>query len=254
MSTTVVYYVNNPVSGTEYWAPLWNGVVSSGETLSVTATTYNGTNGGGGTRVVSSIEAILWDQTTNGQAGSFTANNVFSVTTSNGSTNGHSMKCAVKYTGNGVGSIKLVMTYSSSTPFTPTTPTFTPSSGTTGSSVTITGTRFTDATSVKFNGVGASFTINSDTQITATVPGSATTGVIQVGNPAGSANSSGNFTVTAGSTPAMHINTGTPGSPSWASGTVKVNTGTPGSPVWTAPSLIQVNTGTPASPVWTTAT
>jgi hypothetical protein len=251
MSTTVTYYINNPVSGTQYWAPLWNGVVSSGESLSVTATCYNGTNGGGGTRSVTSVTAILWDQTSNSQAGSFTFSGGFQATTSNGSTSGHYMKCSAKYSGSGVGSIKVVMTYSSSTAFTPTTPSFSPTSGTTGSSVTITGSRFTDATGVSFNGVGAAFTINSDTQITATVPGSATTGLVNVSNPAGNANSSSSFTVTVGgSTPSGHIYGGS----SWATGAVKVNTGTPSTPVWTAPSAVQVNTGTPSSPVWTTAT
>lgn len=64
-----------------------------------------------------------------------------------------------------------------------------PSVATTGQSVVITGTQFTYASSVTINGASASFTINADTQITATVPAGATpgAGTIVVTNPAGSA-------------------------------------------------------------------
>jgi predicted extracellular nuclease len=64
--------------------------------------------------------------------------------------------------------------------------------------VTITGTNFTSASSVAFNGTSASFTVNSSTQITATVPTGATTGTIGVIAPGGLATSSGSFTVTSG--------------------------------------------------------
>jgi hypothetical protein len=47
---------------------------------------------------------------------------------------------------------------------------FSPPSDSVGSAVTITGTGFTQTTGVKFNGTAARFTLNSDTQITATVP------------------------------------------------------------------------------------
>jgi uncharacterized repeat protein (TIGR03803 family)/YD repeat-containing protein len=48
--------------------------------------------------------------------------------------------------------------------------TFTPASAPVGSPVVITGTNFTEATRVTFNGVLADFTVNSPTQITAIVP------------------------------------------------------------------------------------
>lgn len=73
---------------------------------------------------------------------------------------------------------------------------FNPPSGPVGTTVTITGTSFTGATSVNFNGVTATFKVNSDTQITATVPTGATTGPITVTTPGGTATSSTNFTVT----------------------------------------------------------
>jgi predicted extracellular nuclease len=63
--------------------------------------------------------------------------------------------------------------------------------------VTLTGTGFISASSVTFNGTSASFTVNSDTSVTATVPGGATTGPIAVIAPGGLATSATNFTVSA---------------------------------------------------------
>lgn len=64
-------------------------------------------------------------------------------------------------------------------PTCPTISSFTPSSGAVGSTVTITGSNFTDVTAVRFaNNVSAQFTVNSATQITAIVPSGAVTGVI----------------------------------------------------------------------------
>jgi hypothetical protein len=78
----------------------------------------------------------------------------------------------------------------------PTISSFTPTNGPAGTNVTITGTGLTGATSVTFNGVAASYTVNSPTRITATVPTGATSGPISVTAPGGSATSSGAFTVT----------------------------------------------------------
>src|SRR5260221_416317 len=72
---------------------------------------------------------------------------------------------------------------------------FTPASGTMGTTVTITGTSFTGATAVTFFRVPASFTVNSDTQITATVPGGALSGWISVHRADGTTWSNSNFTV-----------------------------------------------------------
>ena len=73
--------------------------------------------------------------------------------------------------------------------------TFSPSSGAPLTSITVTGTTFTGATAVKFNGLAATFTVNSSTQITATVPANATTGPISVTTPGGTATSAASFTV-----------------------------------------------------------
>src|SRR5437588_3467332 len=73
---------------------------------------------------------------------------------------------------------------------------FAPTSGPVGTSVTISGTNFTGATAVRFNGTSASFTVNSASAITATVPSGATTGPLSVTTAGGTASSAGSFTVT----------------------------------------------------------
>ena len=79
----------------------------------------------------------------------------------------------------------------------PTITSFAPTGGPVGTSVTITGTNFTGAMAVTFNGVNANFAASSDTAIQATVPAGATTGLVSVTTPVGTANSSSPFTVTA---------------------------------------------------------
>ncbi len=78
---------------------------------------------------------------------------------------------------------------------TPSIKTFSPTSGTVGTSVVITGMSLTQATAVKFGTVAATFTVNSDTQVTATVPTGAVTAKISITTPGGTATSTTNFTV-----------------------------------------------------------
>jgi hypothetical protein len=71
---------------------------------------------------------------------------------------------------------------------------FSPGSGPAGTSVTISGSGFTDVSAVKFNGVAAtSPSIDSDHQITAVVPDTATSGKISVVTAGGTATSLARF-------------------------------------------------------------
>lgn len=83
-----------------------------------------------------------------------------------------------------------------------------PTSGPVGTTVTITGTNFSGASAVRFNGLAAkSFTVSRATKITAVVPAGATTGKVSVVKAGGTAYSVGNFTVTV---PAPTISSFTP--------------------------------------------
>jgi uncharacterized repeat protein (TIGR03803 family) len=74
---------------------------------------------------------------------------------------------------------------------------FSPPSGPVGTSVTITGISLTQTTAVTIGGKAASFTVNSDTQVTAIVPAGAKTGkTITITTAGGKAASTAKFTVT----------------------------------------------------------
>ena len=85
----------------------------------------------------------------------------------------------------------------SSSPFyvVPTISSFSPTSGTIGTPVAITGTGFTHATNVLFAGKAATYTVTSPTTINTSVPAGATTGKITVRTAGGSATSTTNFTI-----------------------------------------------------------
>ena len=130
---------------------------------------------------------------------------------------------------------------SSPPPPPPTISGFTPTSGAAGTHVTITGTHFTGASDVRFNGTSvgtANFTVDTDTQITATVPAGATTGLITVVTPGGSVDSSTTFSVTGGALPTISSFTPTSG----AVGTLVTVNGTN----FTASAVVKFNgvTGT----------
>lgn len=78
----------------------------------------------------------------------------------------------------------------------PTLTSFNPTSGTFSTPVTLTGTNFTGATSVKFNGTSATFSVTNSTTIATSVPVGATSGTVSVTTPGGTATSAGSFTVT----------------------------------------------------------
>jgi IPT/TIG domain len=70
-----------------------------------------------------------------------------------------------------------------------------PNAGPEGTPVTITGSRFTGITSVRFHTVEAGFTVVSDTEISTAVPDDARTGIVHVQGPDGIGNSSDPFIV-----------------------------------------------------------
>jgi hypothetical protein len=73
---------------------------------------------------------------------------------------------------------------------------FSPSSGPIGRTVSINGFNFDNATGVSFNGVNATFTVQSATSLEAIVPAGARAGAITVTNAAGAGSSSNDFSVT----------------------------------------------------------
>ena len=132
---------------------------------------------------------------------------------------------------------------------------FSPTSGAVGSSVTISGSHFTGASAVSFGGTSASvFTVNSDAQITATVPGGANSGPISVTTPNGTATSGSSFTVSSGSAPSISGFAPTSGavgssvtiSGSHFTGASAVSFGGTSAPVFTVNSDTQITATVPA--------
>ncbi len=88
-----------------------------------------------------------------------------------------------------------VLSTTASYKITPTYKSFTPPSGPVGTVVTFNGTGLTQTTKVTIDKISATFTVVSDSEITATVPAGAATGKITVTTKGGSVTSSTNFTV-----------------------------------------------------------
>jgi hypothetical protein len=135
-----------------------------------TVTSFTPTSGPVGTNVSITGTGFLGATavTFNGTAASnYTVNSDTSINANvpGGATTG---KIAVT-TGNGTGTSLANFTVTTNTPR-PTITGFTPTQGFPGTKVTITGTNFTGATSVKLGSRAAAFTVNSSTSITATVP------------------------------------------------------------------------------------
>ena len=127
----------------------------------------------------------------NGTAATFTVNSATQITATvpTGATTG---KVSVT-TPNGAATSSTNFTVTTA----PTITSFAPTSGPVGTSVVITGANLTGATALTLNGTAATYTVNSATQITATVPSGAATGKFSVTTPGGTASSASNFTVTA---------------------------------------------------------
>jgi hypothetical protein len=102
----------------------------------------------------------------------------------------------------GTGKSSTNFTVTSGSSSAPTVTSFDPTSGPVGTSVTVTGTGFTGATSVRFGNVQATgYTVDSDTQITAVVPGGFASAILKVTTPDGIGKSATKFTVTSAPPP-----------------------------------------------------
>lgn len=82
---------------------------------------------------------------------------------------------------------------------------FSPAQEAVGAVVMVSGLNFTGASAVKFNGVSASFTVNNNTSLRATVPAGATTGPIRVESPGGAGVSASAFRVNPLCNPSIDI-------------------------------------------------
>ncbi len=104
--------------------------------------------------------------------------------------------------------------------------------------VTLTGTHLLNASSVTFNGVAAAFTVISNTQISAQLPATATTGTIAVTTPSGTATSASPFTVN----PLPVVGPISGAGAVCAGSSIALSNATPGG-VWSssAPSIASVN-------------
>jgi endonuclease/exonuclease/phosphatase family metal-dependent hydrolase len=178
-----------------------NGTGTSSTSFTVTApapsiTSFSPTSGPVGTNVIITGTAFTGATAVkfNGTAAtSFTVNSDTQITATvpTGATSGTISVTTANGTGTSSASFTVTTTVAA-----PSITSFSPTSGAVGTNVTITGTNFTGATAVTFNGTSASFTTNSNVMVTATVPSGATTGPITLTTPSGTATSSANFTVT----------------------------------------------------------
>ncbi len=160
------------LSTSEYWSVVNTGTLSA-STISLAKTSLGGSDGIGSSTTLAGSYTNLGGSTTNTL--------ISGNTVTAGST---------------VGSLATTTYFVLATKVAaPTISSFTPSSGYVGTSITITGTNFTGATAVSIGAVAAaSYTVNSSTQITATVAAGASTGTISVTTPGGTATSGSSFT------------------------------------------------------------
>lgn len=111
------YYVNSPVSGTQYTAPAGYGCIPNNATsVTVTVKAWSGSNGTGSLVTCTTVVAIIWNNTGSVQVSSFTGSsvNTASASSSSGSNGTNILVPSGKYTGTGVGSLEMFITYTGS--------------------------------------------------------------------------------------------------------------------------------------------
>lgn len=196
MGQSPYFIVNSPAANITTSANVWNGCIAgANDSVHMFIEVWSGANATGSLVAVTGLKLTVWDDTL-GQAntsvgpGTWNSANVFA----SGPVNGHAYLPEFIHTNaTAPGSIRMYTTWSTGQAYIPSISSISTGQGGQGTSVVITGTNFLDASTVTFNGVSAAFTINSQTQITATVPAGCGSGPIVVGNGAGNSNNSGTF-------------------------------------------------------------
>jgi hypothetical protein len=189
---------NQVINGAHYWLQMeWSNATSSCvQTYTATAPAISGfspTGGPVGSSVTINGSGLTGATAVkfNGTAATFSivSDSQITATVPAGATTGPISVTTAAGTATSSGSFSVAVSA-------PTISSFSPASGSAGTSVTINGSGLTGATAVKFNGTAATFSVNSSTRITASVPAGATSGTISVTTAGGTATSSSSFTVT----------------------------------------------------------
>jgi len=190
---TLVFKVPVTASSGPITVTTTNGSVTSSQIFYLPAaiTSFTPTNGAAGTPV-----KITGNNFTNASVVSFNGVPATSFAVTNNTTIG-----AIAPVGVTSGTISVTTPFGTTNSagifyVAPTITDFTPNHGSPGTSVTITGTSFTNASAVAFNGTpAASFVVTNNTTLSAIVPNGVTTGKISVTAPGGTGLSATDFTV-----------------------------------------------------------
>ena len=170
---------STPIAGTDYDQIVVGstGTVNLGGAILNLSSTYTG--------IAGTVFTIIDNQHQSASIqGTFSGLSEGAVITANGST------YQISYVG-GTGNDVTLTVYNL-----PSVTSFNPTIGKTGTPVVIIGSDFTKVSQVSFNGTAQpTYTVNSPTQITTTVPSGATTGTISITTIAGTATSTNSFTV-----------------------------------------------------------
>ncbi|MCU0793856.1 MAG: Ig-like domain-containing protein, partial [Opitutaceae bacterium] len=179
----------NPAPVVTLTSPADGAVVLPGAPLTLTATATDNTIGGGA-GVVASVEFFA-DSTSLGVVSS----SPYTLAWTPPSAGAYSLTAVATDTEGASGVSAAARLTVLSGDGTPTLAALSPTGGVAGDSITLTGTNFAAVSAVRFNGVAALFTVDSPTTLRASVPAAATTGVITVTTPRGTATSATVFTV-----------------------------------------------------------
>lgn len=187
MSTTATYFINSPAQSTEFIAPGGYWFRPDGTSWTVTVKAWSGSNGGGSLVTCTTLVAYNRNISTSANLNNFVGNNANTTNVNTTGGNGSICAGAVSYTGAGVGSLGVTVTYNG-TAYVPTIQAgFTPN-GSPGSVVTVNGSDFHDYSVLTFAGINIFGTATqiSDGQLTFPIPVmNATAASFTIGNANG---------------------------------------------------------------------